>query len=49
MEADVLGLIEGRFPMLATFLRDEAVRIVEAVPTAEVNQTGEVVKNVERI
>jgi len=49
MEAGVLGLIEGRSPMPATFLKGEAVRIVEAVLTAEVNQIGGVEKNVARI
>ena len=48
-EADVLELIEGRFPMPAIFLKGEAVTIVEAVLTAEVNQIGGLEKNVGRI
>ena len=49
MEAGVLGLIGGRFPMPATFLKDEAVKTVEAVLTVEANQIGGLEKNVARI
>ena len=47
--ADVPVLTEGKFPMPATYRKGEAVRTVEENQTAEVNQTGGTVKNVERI